>query len=988
MFLNCHTHYSLRYGTLSPELLVSLAKQKGVPALALTDINNTAIFLEFAKQCLAEGIKPIAGMEFREGDKLMYICLAKNDEGFREINELRTHCNLTNTPVPEIPPEFENVFVIYPFGEKELNDLRPFEFIGVRGSHLTKLMFSPTRSHQEKLVILHSVTFATLRGFELHKNLRAIDHNTLITKLQPENHALEEETFISQDELLERFDQFPSIIQNTQRLIDQCSFEFNYKQVKNKRIFSASPFDDKKLLEKLAFDGLKYRYGANNKEALKRVKNELQIIDELGFSAYFLVTWDVIRYSMSREFYHVGRGSGANSIVAYCLKITDVCPIELDLYFERFLNPKRRSPPDFDIDYSWKDRGDVTEYIFKRYGHEHTALLGATTTFKDSSIIRELGKVYGLPKEEIDRLVDDPNAEVNGDEVTKKIYRFGKLIQDFPNYRSIHSGGILISEKPMCYYTAMDMPPKGYPTTQWDMYLAEDIGFEKLDILSQRGIGHIKEAVEIIKANRGIDVDIHNVAKFKTDEKVREQLRSGDTIGCFYVESPAMRGLLKKLKCDNYLSLVAASSIIRPGVAKSGMMRQYIERFHNPAKVQYLHPVMKEQLHETYGVMVYQEDVLKVCHHFAGLDLADADVLRRMMSGKGRTKKEYLLIVDKFFSNCKERGYSDELVKEVWRQIESFAGYSFSKAHSASYAVESFQSLYLKAHYPMEFMVAVINNFGGFYRTWVYVTEARKAGAKINLPCVNKSLQTTTIYGDQLYLGFIHLANLESNTSSVILLDRETNGEFKSLEDFIKRTEVSIEQIRILIKIGAFRFTGIQKKNLLWDVSRLMGKLKKVKAEKELFHVAAKEYTLPVLEHWPIQDAYDEIELLGFSISMSYFEMTPVGTPRGISAKDLIQHLGKRITILGQLVTTKYVRTVRKEEMRFGTFLDSEANFFDTVHFPASLVNFPFKGSGGYLVTGRVVEEFGFPSIEVERLEKVGMLSRDDVKAGSGKLSA
>ncbi len=239
--------------------------------------------------------------------------------------------------------------------------------------------------------------------------------------------------------------------------------------------------------------------------------------------------------------------------------------------------------------------------------------------------------------------------------------------------------------------------------------------------------------------NQSIDVDVHAIQKFKNDPKVKEYLKTGETKGCFYIESPSMRGLLQKLQCDDYTTLVAASSIIRPGVARSGMMREYIYRFHNPDKFEYIHPVMKEQLEETFGVMVYQEDVLKVCHHFAGLDLADADTLRRAMSGKYRSKQEMQRIVDKFFSNCREKGYSDEITKEVWRQIESFAGYSFSKAHSASYAVESFQSLYLKAHFPLEFMVAVINNFGGFYRTWVYVHEAKRYGATIQPPCVNKS---------------------------------------------------------------------------------------------------------------------------------------------------------------------------------------------------------------------------------------------------------
>jgi DNA-directed DNA polymerase III PolC len=971
MFLNCHSYFSLRYGTLSVELLVRLAKKKNIRHLALTDINNTSAFFDFARQCLAEGIQPVGGMEFREGDTLRYICLARSNEGFREINELRTLYNLSKAPLPEQAPDFKEVFVLYPFGEKDPATLRAHEFIGIRSSQLNKFLFSPFRAHLRKLVVLQPVTFATDRGYELHRNLRAIHHNTLISMLEPQHLAHPEETFVDPEVLRNRFEQFPELIQTAEWLLEQCLFEFNFKQVKNKKTFSATESDDRLLLEKLAFDGLKYRYGPNNKEALKRVQHELKIIDELHFSAYFLITWDLIRYSMSRGFYHVGRGSGANSIVAYCLKITDVCPIELNLHFERFLNPKRRSPPDFDIDYSWKDRDEVTDYLFKRYGREHTALLGTSTTFKDSSILRELGKVYGLPKQEIDQLVNSPETDPEGDSVTAKIHYFGKLIQDFPNYRSIHAGGILISEKPMTCYTALDMPPKGYLTTQWDMYLAEDIGFEKLDVLSQRGIGHIKEAVDLVRRNKHIEVDIHDVQKFKTDEGVRRQITSGETIGCFYVESPAMRGLLKKLRCDNYLSLVAASSIIRPGVARSGMMKQYIQRFHHPEKITYLHPILKEQLSETYGVMVYQEDVLKVGHHFAGLDLAEADVLRRMMSGKARTKKEFLLIVDKFFNNCKARGYSDELTKEVWRQIESFAGYSFSKAHSASYAVESYQSLYLKAHYPKEFMVAVINNFGGFYKTWVYVAEARKTGATIHLPCVNKSENTTTIYGDDIYLGFIHLANLEAGLITKLVGERVLNGEYRSLEDCIRRTGCALEQVVILIRIGAFRFTGIGKKPLLWEVYGLLGNGKKIQAGRELFSLPSKKYVMPHLEQLPEQDACDEIELLGFPVTLSYFDLLPPEQERGVAAKNLIQYLGKTIQILGLLIATKYVRTIRQEEMRFGTFFDCDSNFFDTVHFPPSLARSPFRGHGLYLITGTVVEEFGFASLEVQQMEKI-----------------
>jgi len=825
-------------------------------------------------------------------------------------------------------------------------------------------------SEKSRMVILNPVTLAGNEDLFIHRCLRAIDNNILLSHLKPSHCAGEDEIFHTPETIRNSFKGYEEIITNTDNLLDDCKIEFDFESQKNKKIFSASRYDDKLLLEKLAWDGMIYRYGRNNPEAKKRIRHELEVIDKLGFSAYFLITWDIIRYSMSRGFYHVGRGSGANSIVAYCLKITNVDPIDLNLYFERFINPKRSSPPDFDIDYSWKERDEVIDYIFKRYGAGHTALLGTSSTFRGKSIVRELGKVHGLPKEEIDAIIDNPSNETNRNEITNIIFKTGLRIADFPNMRSIHAGGILISEEPITFYTALDMPPKGFQTTQWDMYTAEEIGFEKLDILSQRGIGHISESAEIILRNRSIDVDVHAIQDFKKNPLIKEYLRSGETKGCFYVESPSMRGLLQKLRCDDYTTLVAASSIIRPGVARSGMMREYIYRFHNPNNFKYLHPVMKEQLEETFGVMVYQEDVLKVCHHFAGLDLADADTLRRAMSGKYRSKEEMKRIVSKFFSNCREKGYSEELTKEVWRQIESFAGYSFSKAHSASYAVESFQSLYLKAHFPLEFMVAVINNFGGFYRTWVYVHEARRYGATIQLPCINKSNYKTTIYGTDIYLGFIHIQGLEYNLGTMIEENRKTGGDFSDLNDFISRINPGLEQLILLIRTGALRFTGKQKAVLLWEAHMLINK-SKPDLIRPLFAQPARNFSLPRLEKDNLDDAYDEIELLGFPVSLTWFDMLETSYRGDVAAREMIKNKGMSIRMIGHLVTIKYIKTIKREWMNFGCFIDPEGNYFDTTHFPQSLKLYPFKGAGTYLILGKVVEEFGYPSLEVEKMAKL-----------------
>ncbi|RLD64101.1 MAG: DNA polymerase III subunit alpha [Bacteroidetes bacterium] len=973
MLLNNHSYYSLRYGTFSVEELVVQAQEKGWKRLALTEINNSTSMADFVKSCSKANIIPAAGIEFRETHKLLYIGLARNREGFHQLNQFLSAHNIAKEKLPERAPQLPDVFYIYPLSKLDsLLPLRDDEYVGIRYFELTQLLHIPKRLHL-KLVALQPVSHKGNIDYKLHKHLRAIDRNCLLSQLQSSDSAHASEKLPSESQLRKAFSSAEFLVDNAKNLLNKCSIVFDFKSVKNKKHFTKSIEEDHQMLRRLAYEGMGVRYGRYNVEAKERVNKELAIIKQLGFSAYFLITWDIVQYAKSKDYYHVGRGSGANSVVAYCLGIVDVDPIELNLYFERFINPKRSSPPDFDLDFSWKERNDVQAYIFNRYGKNHVALLGTISTFKGKSIYRELSKVYGLPKEETDDLIRYPMASRNQNDITCKIHQFATMMTGFPNMRSIHAGGVLVSEEPLTYHTALDMPPKGFPTTQWDMYIAEDLGFEKIDILSQRGIGHIKDAVSLVEKTQGQRIDFHQVEMFKEDPKVRALLRSGETVGCFYIESPAMRGLIQKLRCDNYLTLVAASSIIRPGVSKSGMMKEYILRYNNPEQVKYLHPIMEQQLKETFGVMVYQEDVLKICHHFAGLDLADADVLRRAMSGKTRSKDEFDLIVSKFFANCRSYGYPESVTKEVWRQIESFAGYSFSKAHSASYAVESYQSLYLKAYFPLEFMVAVINNFGGFYHTWVYFNEAKRLGAQLHLPDVNRSLYLTTLYNKDVYVGFIHIQNLERSIAKRIVNEREQEGIYQDLANFVDRVNIGIESLLLLIRVGAFRFIGKEKSALMWEAHTLLRKNSKSLnvITRNLFPLPNRKFHLPKLESDQMIDAYDEVELLGFPLTYSHFDMLKTKFRGAIMTKQLNSNVGRFVRMLGQLVTIKYVKTIRKDYMHFATFLDFEGNLFDSVHFPDSLKAYPFQGNGVYLMYGKVVEEFGYAMLEISKLVRM-----------------
>lgn len=974
MYLNVHSQYSLRYGTMSIPTLVEEAAARGITQMVLTDINNSTGVMEFMRECDEREIKPIAGIEFRREKHLLYIGIAQNREGMRELNEFLSEHNLEKKPLPETAPLFKNAYTVYPYSYNK--ELRTNEYLGIRYDELNKLYGRDLSLIKKKLLALQPVFVLDKVEYRLHEYLRSIDLNTVLTLVKPADKCAPTDMFLLPGQLEAKYAQYAFILDNTRNLMNTCVMDYPKGRVNlNRRTFTGNKENDRELLEKLAMSGLAYRYGKSHKEALKKVRHELKVIDELDFCAYFLITWDIIRYSSSQGYYHVGRGSGANSIVAYCLKITDVDPIELNLYFERFLNAQRTSPPDFDIDYSWDEREDVQDYIFKRYGNLHTALLGTMSTFKDRSIIREIGKVMGLPKAEIDSFTDSRKAAANRNNPTfKKITAIYERMSNMPNQRSIHAGGVLITEEPITYYTALDLPPKGMPTVQWDMYEAEKIGFDKYDILSQRGIGHIKMAVQLVEENQQRKIDIHQVKAFMKDPNVNTQLRSGNTIGCFYIESPAMRQLIRKLECDNYLTLVAASSIIRPGVASSGMMGTYIKYHHAPETVNYLHPVMKEQLEETYGVMVYQEDVIKICIHFAGMDGTDADILRRGMSGKYRSKKEFERLVERFFEEAKKLGRPDDVVAEVWRQVSSFAGYSFSKAHSASFAVESYQSLFLKTYYPREFMVAVLNNYGGFYARYLYIHELKKAGAVVHLPCVNHSDSIVNIQGVDVYLGFIGVHGLNEAFINLIPEERRENGAYLNLEDLIKRTGIGLEQAIILIRVGALRFTGKSKKALLWEVHLLMGAKVKVTNDGELFAVEPKNYSLPVLVNTALEDTYHELELLGFPVTMTSFDLLQTDYRGEVYANDLINHIGQQVKMVGWYVCEKTVKTKTDKLMWFGSFLDVEGNFFDTVHFPNTTKEYPFTGAGCYLIFGKVVEEYGFASIEVLKFAKLPIL--------------
>ncbi len=971
--MRAHSCFSLGYGILKPEELVGWALQNGHQQLLLTDINHTGSGLAFVRAAQNNGLKPLLGLELRNGFAQIATIIARNNTGFQELNAYLTAHLLGAKPFVLPLPSFDNCWVWYPL-QQHPPALSPHEFIAVQPSQIIQWQRGQRLFESHQYVADIPMSFRHKRDHNTHRLLRAITNNCLLSKLPQQEQAPPTEKFLTATQCASAFGAAPELLTNTQALLAQCHIQFDFGEAaapQQPQHPLGSKAADQQRLKELCAEGLSYRYQTITDEIIARIEMEIDVITEKDYLSYFLITHDFTSYARSKGYFYVGRGSGANSIVAYLLRITDVDPLELDLYFERFINLYRKNPPDFDIDFSWKDRDDVVRYIFERY--PNTAWLCTYSTFQYRACIHELSKVFGLPANISKTLSRGKGSIAEFSELGALVLRYAKYIEGLPSHLSVHAGGIVISHAPLTVFSACFLPPKGYPCTQFSMLEAEDVGLYKFDVLSQRGLGKIAEALQLIGQNTPKDQlpDIHNIQALKQDPKIALFLRRGWALGCFYVESPAMRMLLIKLQVDNYLALVAASSIIRPGVSQSGMMREYILRHRDPVRRKDIHPLLLALMPDTYGVMVYQEDVIKVAHYLAGLSLAEADVLRRGMSGKFRSRTEFLRVQERFMASCLKRGHAPEFASSIWKQIESFAGYAFSKGHSASYAVESYQSLYLKAHYPLAYLTACINNFGGYYRTEIYVHEARRFGAQIEAPCINEGAYNCVLIGQRLLLGFNLVAGIEVLLIEKIVAERTQNGCFSDLENLLKRIFIPLEQLSILIRVGALRCFQQPRKALLWQAHFYQHKHRNQASKTELFEIKQKKQPLPELEEHPLEITFEQFELLGFPLCDPFSLLLQPLPSSYVLVQNFHHYIGKELLTFGYLVSIKQTKTSKGDTMCFGTFLDPSGAFLDTVHFPQVVARYPFYGKGIYRITGKITEEFSYFTLEVNTMEKL-----------------
>jgi DNA polymerase-3 subunit alpha/error-prone DNA polymerase len=965
----------------------------GYKCLALTDTDNLYGLWTFLTACRCEGIRPIIGAELTDPlSKRRAVCLVENAEGYGNLCRLltRRHSDKNFDIETDVALHAQGLVVL----TKDAALLRAWYGAGVRvAAHMPRrplLRSHPLCRTAEQLKVPLVATpgsfFLNPEDIELHCHLRAIDRNTVLSRLRPEDTAPGDAWLAPPEVYARRFSICPDAIRASAEIAERLTFKGPNPGIVMPPWRDAFERTDAACLREMVYAGAVQRYGHELAEpVVERIESELRMVSDMGFSAYFLVVHDIVKTSPRT----CGRGSGAASIIAYCLKITHVCPIRHNLYFERFLNPGRSDPPDLDVDFAWDERDEVLQAVFKRY-NRHAAMVSSHVLFQPRMALREVARVFGLADSEIGavtsrlpfhlRVADTSGAnllkilqalpelkDLDYPEPWPRIIVLAQRLVESPRYLSVHPGGVVITPEPIDTYVPVERASKGFPVMQWDKDGAEAAGLVKIDLLGNRSLGVIRDTVLTIRRNGGrLD---ESRWEPEEDFATQEAISQGRTMGCFYIESPAMRLLQKKSGVGDFEHLVIHSSIIRP--AANEFIREYIRRLHG-GRWDPIHPLLADVLDETFGIMVYQEDVARAAVSMAGFSHAEADGLRKILSKKDREHRlrDYR---ERFYAGAKSRGVPQKKISAVWDMIMSFSGYSFCKPHSASYAKVSFQAAYLKIHFPAEFMAAVISNQGGFYSTFAYVSESRRMGIDILPPEIHQSDIAWSGNDDAMRVGLLSIKGLSEQCRRLILFERQVRP-FSSMADLLRRVRLNDSEARALIHSGAldsFCNDG-NRTALLWELARWQTSDPAAAKERSLFGGAGDRPAFPKL---PKQDEQDrlrrEFSVLGFLCDrhpmVLYREVLDRFQP--VKAAGLNRFVGKKVRFAGWLITAKRAQTKGGDTMEFLTFED-ETGSVEATFFPKTYHRFCHMVTCDrpYLLEGKVESDWGAATLTVDNV--------------------
>ena len=835
--LSVRSAFSLLEGVETPGKWVEAVQAHKRPAMALTDRETLAGIVPFVQAAEAAGIHPITGttLTMGGGDPGI-VLLVRDGYGWRGLSRAISAWRAGNREKgwQEVIHAGESLIALpgsdlwlakslrvaaWQNGEERLYArVVPPDSKRVPRLHGERInLLDMARKHRVPLVAATDAVTVSPAGLTAHRVVRAMATLTTVHRLQDGDTAPDSAIF-PDDTLAERFSHLPGAVENSYRIAENCRFVPNL----GKPLFPAFSGDEppEEILTRRTLAGLERRYHPTvPMEALRRTRRELEVIKSMGYSSYFLVVHEIVREAVRRGMPILGRGSAANSTVAYCLGITHVDPVAHHLFFERFLNPERLDPPDIDLDLPWDRREEMLQFVIERFGQEHVALVGAFQTFKTRGLFREIGRTLGIPPAQLDRFAKrlpwgslhhleealaSDHPLYRGIPLDKPPWRgmiaVAKKLAGLPRHFGIHPCGIAVAGVPVRDVLPVVPSPCNWPATDGSMGPVEDLGLIKIDLLGNRSMGALCDALLALDLRDETDPEGGLAPEIAMDDPATNDLIArGDTVGCFYIESPSMRGVLKRLECRNFETLVAASSIIRPGVNQGGLMDAFIRRHRGEEIDSYPDPRLRPFLTETHGILVYQEQVIQTVSAVAGMSLGEGDLFRRAM-GKKRHHENLRIYEDRFRRGALAGGMAETAVSALWQQIASFAGYAFCKAHSASFARLSYQMAWLRTHHPALFFACVLSHQGGYYHPQVYVDSARRLGVRILPPCVVEGRwQTQAVDNGTIRMGLQWVRGVGREPVDRILDRRPYTG----WDDFLHRVSPDREAAAMLVLSGA-----------------------------------------------------------------------------------------------------------------------------------------------------------------------------------------
>jgi error-prone DNA polymerase len=985
--LHVHSNYSPMRGVSPLEELCALARQQGSPAIALTDTNGLYGAIRFVEQAKQQGLRPILGAELTT-DAHRAILLAKTSDGYANLCRVLSerHCNPSFDVLASVS-RYREGLIIFTDDETALmawtKDSRQDLYVELTPGPSMHDSLLLSRRINLPPVATNRVYFSQANDFATHRLLRTIALNTTLSRLPKEACCTPGQWLMPPVLMASQFPHVPDALENTIRIAEACHSDWRFGEAIFPSFRQLSDGEAFALLKEKTYEGAVARYGSLSKKICDQIEKELAIIRHKGFARYFLVVEEIVRQAPRT----CGRGSVAASIVSYCLKITHVDPIKHNLFFERFLNTGRKDPPDIDIDFPWDERDDILKWVFEQYGERQAAMVANQNNLGFRAAIREVAKVYGMPAEEIGRISSRVMRQKDllgfSTPPTNEqwLYRLSQILrlkapwpeilaqalkaQNHFHHLSIHCGGVVIVPEEIRRYVPVEYTSKGLPVIQWEKDQTEDAGLVKIDILGNRSLAVIRDALAAIAKHTGRTIDYETWDPLN-DAATQDAIRRGDTIGCFYIESPATRLLLRKLwigmpphrraEADVFDYLVMVSSLVRP--ATNPFVEEFIHRAQRDSCASW-HAKLEGVLDETHGILTYQEDVSKVAMALADFSIDDADQLRKVLSKKHKAKQlqDYRI---QFFNGAAKNGASQEIIDRLWKMIMSFAGYSFCKPHSASYAQVSFKSAYLRTHYPAEFIAAVISNEGGFYSTFAYISEARRMGLAILLPDINESDWAYRGEGEWLRMGLMQVKTIPETLGVRIAEERAQNGPYRSFQDFLRRVKPESSHARALVRAGCCDSIAgeLTRPALMWRL-----------------YVGSDVASSPL----PIPDDYStaqkrahEIESFGFLASRHPLTLyrKQIERLRPVPAAQMHCYIGRHIIMVGVLITEKAAETKHGQAMEFITLEDMTA-LYDATLFPEIYRRccHLLSPNRPYVVRGLVEETFGVVTLTVVDLQ-------------------